>query len=129
MLIFIAESFAATLTSNIGGGVFIALKGDVRDVGDGVGSVFALLAVVVVAVTGAAFSSPTRVTDPPWRLGVALFFAARFTIGLPPHSSMISSTLGFPSVKYKIFSMHLAKTSFSNSGRWQMNSMSCNFSK
>ena len=84
MLIFIAESFAATLTSNIGGGVFIALKGDVRDVGDGVGSVFALLAVIAAAVTGAAFSSPTRATDPPWRLGVALFFAAEMSALLRP---------------------------------------------
>ena len=83
--------------------MFIALKGEVEDVGDGIGSVFDLLAVVVVAVAGAVFSSPTCET--------------RFTIGFPPHSVMISSTLGFPSVKYKIFSMHLAKTSFSNSGR------------
>ena len=59
-LIFIAESFAATLTSNIGGGVFIALKGDAADVDDGVGHVFALLAVLDdVIVTGAVFSSPT----------------------------------------------------------------------
>ena len=61
-LIFIAESFAATLTSNIGGGVFIALKGDAADVDDGVGHVFALLAVLDdVIVTGAVFSSPTGV--------------------------------------------------------------------
>ena len=113
-LIFIAESFAATLTSNIGGGVFIALKGDAADVDDGVGHVFALLAVLDdVIVTGALFSSPktgVAVTPP------ALFFVAA-AIGFPPHSIIISSTLGFPSVKYKIFSIHLAKTSFSNSGR------------
>ena len=111
-LIFIAESFAATLTSNIGGGVFIALKGDAADVDDGVGHVFALLAVLDdVIVTGAVFSSPTGVAVPP----PTLFVAA--AIGFPPHSIIISSTLGFPSVKYKIFSIHLAKTSFSNSGR------------
>ena len=64
-----------------------------------------------VTVCGAMFSCSFEVgTD-----GVVDF---SIFVVLPPHSLMMSSTLGFSCpMKYKIFSTHLANTSPSNSGR------------